>query len=83
MQNNNKKLASLLSQILNIKPNDVSNSTSPENISSWDSFNTLVIITGLETEFNVSLTMDEIYSMKNVADIKKILKKNGIEFGDK
>ena len=83
MQNNKKKLTSLLSQILNIKPNDVSDFTSPENTPSWDSFNALVIITGIETEFNVSLNMDEISSMRNVADIKKILKKNGIKFEDK
>ena len=83
MQNNNKKLTSLLSQILNIKPSDISNFTSPENTPSWDSFNALVIVTGIETEFNVSLNMKDISFMKNVADIKKILTKNGIKFEDK
>ena len=83
MQNNNIKLTSLLAQILNIKPSDVSDLTSPENTPSWDSFNALVIITGIETEFNVSLDMDDISSMSNVADIKKILKNNGIEFEDR
>ena len=83
MQNNNIKLTSLLAQILNIKPSDVSDLTSPENTPSWDSFNALVIITGIETEFNVSLNMDDISSMSNVADIKKILKNNGIEFEDR
>ena len=76
--NNNEKLISLLSKVLNISPDDISDSTSPENTPSWDSFNALVMVTELESEFDLSFTMEEVYEVRCVADIRAALTRHNI-----
>ena len=72
-----KRLESVLAKILGIKEADITDETAPENVETWDSFNGLVIVSALEKEFNVTFTMQEITSVKNVKDIKKCLLKHG------
>ncbi len=45
-----------------------------ESIPSWDSFTALMLISELESGFDVHFTMDEITTIKKVGDIKKILR---------
>tara|TARA_Y100000310_G_scaffold345408_1_gene464654 strand:- start:6787 stop:7026 length:240 start_codon:yes stop_codon:yes gene_type:complete len=76
----NKKLYTLLSEILEIKPEDISDETSPENTSSWDSFNGLMIAAELEKASGVQFTMEDVLSVKKVKDIKKILDKYNVKY---
>ena len=46
------------------------------------SFNSYVLLDELETEFKTEFSIDEVVETKNVADIKKYLKKHGIELND-
>jgi acyl carrier protein len=80
MLNNKLRLFKLLSTVLDIDINKITKDTSPENTESWDSYNALLILSELESEFNVQFTMDEVYYVKSVEDIIKILSKYGIEF---
>ncbi len=73
-----KRLKSLLSKILEIDENSITDETSPANVETWDSFNGLMIASELEREFKVTFTMEEIESAKNVGDIKKSLRKHGV-----
>lgn len=77
---NEQKLIGLLARVLNIEPDSISDSTSPENTASWDSFNALLLVSELETEFNVQFTMDEIYAVKCVKDIREALKQHSVSF---
>jgi len=77
---NQKKLYSLLSNVLELELAEINEDTSPENTESWDSFNALVLVTELEETFNVSFTMDEVQSVKNVKDIINALKDHSITF---
>ena len=73
-----KRLNLLLSKVLGIDENSITDSTSPDNVESWDSFNGLMLVSELEKEFNVKFTMEEVTSVKNVKDIKNSLKKHGV-----
>ena len=73
-----KTVEEILNQVLGVNPKSISDSIRPEDIEGWDSFNGLMLVTALEKNFNVSFTIDEISEVKNVGDIKKILKKHGI-----
>jgi len=77
---NNQKLMMLISSVLNIDENSINNDTSPENTESWDSFNALVMVSELESEFEVQFSIDEVYSVSNVKDIKNVLIRHGIIF---
>lgn len=66
----------VLSKVLNVSVDIITDDTGPEHVSSWDSFNALLIVTELEKNFNVEFTIDEVIEVKKVADIKRILKKH-------
>jgi acyl carrier protein len=74
------KLEETLAKSLGIPASTINDQTSPENTESWDSFTGLMMVSELESAFNVKFTMDEVTSVKNVADIKKVLKKHNLKF---
>ncbi len=72
------KLENLIARVLDVEVASVSNNTSPDNVENWDSFNGLVLVTELEKKFKVKFTVEEIISVKNVGDIRRVLKKHGV-----
>ncbi len=77
-----KRLYSIISKVMDIPISEINDESSPETIESWDSFNSYVLLDELETEFKTEFSIDEVVETKNVADIKKYLKKHGIELND-
>ena len=73
-----QKLYSLLSKVLNVSIDQLSDDSGPENISSWTSFNGYVMLYELENTFNVKFTVEEAMDVKNVSDIKRHLKNHGV-----
>ncbi len=71
------KLKSILAKILNIDENTINDTTSPDNVESWDSFNGLMIVSELESGFGVKFTMDEVVSVRSVGEIKAALARHG------
>ncbi len=74
-----EKLYSLLSTVLNISVEQITDITGPENTSSWTSFNGYVLLSELENTFDVKFTIDEAMDVKNVSDIKRHLKNHGVK----
>ena len=77
-----KRLYSIISKVMDIPISEINDESSPESIESWDSFNSYILLDELETEFKTEFSIDEVVETKNVADIKKYLKKHGIELND-
>ena len=63
----------LMADILNIDSRSIDDSTSIDNIESWDSMNHLNICLALEQEFNISLEVDEMESMISFYDIVQVI----------
>ena len=59
-------LKKLFAKVLDIDENDINDSSSPDSIASWDSFNGLMLVSELE---------------KNFKDVKWILKKHNVTEG--
>ena len=74
-----EKLKTVFARVMNMKESEINENSSPENVESWDSFNSLMLISELEKNFNAHFTTEEITSVKNYGDIVKILKKHGLE----
>ena len=74
-----KKFTILLSEILKIKDEDIHDNLTPTEVSLWDSMNALVLVAGLERNYNIRFTMAEIIGVKCVGDIKKILENHGVD----
>ena len=74
-------LRSIVSNVLGVSPSALTEDSSPQNITSWDSFNGLMIVSELESNFKIHFTVDEVISFKNFRDIKECLRKHGITEG--
>lgn len=77
-----KRLKATLSKVLKIEEEEITDETSPNNVTTWDSMNALLLVTALEDEFKVKFTAGDIIGVKNVGDIKDSLKRHGVIFSD-
>ncbi len=72
-----KSLEEILAGVFGVKPEKITDQTSPDNLSSWDSFNGLKLWETLEREYGLKIVIEEMAKVKNVGDIKNLLKKHG------
>ena len=56
---------------------DISFKTTPEDIPKWDSLKHSALVTTLEQNFDISLSMDEMHEIQSVGDIHTILERHG------
>ena len=71
-----EKLKDIFRRVLQV--DDIDDTTSPETVPAWDSFNALTIVSEIEKGFKINFTLDEVTAMRTVADIRKVLKKKGV-----
>ena len=69
-------LADILSKILLIEKNDISEDLTRKGIEQWDSMTHLVLISEIEQEFDITFSDEEIAEIQSVKDIESILKKH-------
>jgi acyl carrier protein len=58
-------------------PENVKPGTKREDIPGWDSLGVLTLMAGLDEEFDILLTEEEMQELRKIKDILKILKKHG------
>ena len=73
-----EKLYEIIANIMDVPASEINDESSPETIESWDSFNSLLLADELESEFNISFSLEEIIDSPNVATIKNHLKNHGV-----
>ena len=73
-----EKLYNIISKVFSVPISEISDESNPETIESWDSFNGLILVDDIESNFNVKFTVSEITDVKNISDIKRHLKNHGI-----
>jgi acyl carrier protein len=79
------RILAIVSEVLRIPVEQITEESSPDNIKTWDSLNHVQIILSLEDEFGISLDGEEIIEMQSVGRILEIVakKKNGRPLGEK
>jgi len=80
MNENEKKLKKILSNLLKIDITEVTDDTSSKTEELWDSFNTLNIVMEMENEFEVEIDLEQLVGIKNYRDLVVILNNKGINF---
>jgi acyl carrier protein len=68
----------LVSDVFAIPTEQVREETTQRDVKNWDSTNILHLILSLESEFGVSLDVDEATELTSVAAILNVLKKKGV-----
>jgi acyl carrier protein len=74
------KLVKILSEILELPPEEFYDNLVFRNLSTWDSMAHMMMIARIETEFNVQLSSKEIVRIQTLMDLKDVLKGLGAEF---
>jgi len=77
-----KKLYDIISKVFSIQISEINDESSPETIESWDSFNGLILVDELESNFNIKFSVSEIVDVKNVKDIKRYLNNHGVDLDE-
>ena len=66
-----KTLFQIVSEVMNTPIEKISDSSGPESIPEWDSFNMFVLLAEIEKEFNVNFSLEETLQIKTVGDFRK------------
>ena len=66
-----KKLFEIVSRVLNIPKEKISDISGPDSIPEWDSFNMFVLLAEIEKEFEVNFSLEETLEIKTVGDFRK------------
>jgi len=77
-----KKLYDIISKVFSVQISEINDESSPETIESWDSFNGLILVDELESNFNIKFSISEIIDVKNVKDIKRHLNNHGVDLNE-
>ena len=73
-----EKLKDILAKVLLLDETKISDGMSRKNVKEWDSMAHLMLVSEIESAFEVTMDDDDIMEIQTVADVKKTLKKLGI-----
>ena len=68
-----KTLFEIVSRVMNIPIEKISDSSGPDSIPDWDSFNMFVLLDEIEKEFDVKFSLEETLDIKTIGDFRKKL----------
>ena len=71
------KLSNIFASVLGIPEEKVTTSLSPETEPAWDSLNSIILITEIESAFDMRFGYDEAMAVKNYGDAIKLIESKG------
>jgi acyl carrier protein len=72
------RVEKVFAEVLGVPPESITETSSPENLSKWDSASAIDLFLAIEDEFGVHLTTKEFLAMRSIALVKKVLAAKGI-----
>lgn len=77
-----QKLYQIISKVMDIPISELTDKSGPNTMENWDSYNGLLLVDELESEFNIKFSVEETYDVKSIADIKRHLVNHGVILND-
>ncbi len=71
------KLTHVFSAVLGVDESAVVPEMSPENTPTWDSLNSIILLTEVENAFAVKFDYDQAMSIKTFADVISLVQSSG------
>jgi acyl carrier protein len=71
------RLQTLIADVLDLDSSDVGPELSRADTAQWDSLNHLRLVTALEEEFGVQLTLDQIAQIQFARHLEQIIQQGG------
>ena len=73
----NQRLQTLIADVLDLQSSEIGPDLRRADTAEWDSLNHLRLVTALEEEFGVRLTLDQIVQIQSVGQLDQILQQRG------
>jgi acyl carrier protein len=67
------KLLDILSKVLLLEKDKITDDLRRKDFETWDSMNHLILVSEIENEFDIFFEDDEVVELWTVGDIKKVL----------
>lgn len=75
---NEKRLKEIFAKVFLVDQNEVNDKLARKDLKEWDSMGHLMLISEIESTFNVFINDEDITKIKTLGDIKKVLRKLGV-----
>jgi acyl carrier protein len=72
------KIKTIAAQTFNMQPDEIRLEFTPDDVPDWDSLNHLRLITAVEKEFSIRLTMNQIRTIQSIGDIAEVVGDPGV-----
>ena len=72
------RLIALIAETLRVPKPEITDTLDMETTSTWDSLSHMQLIAGIEDEFAIELTADDIVAMRSLAGIKSVLRARSV-----
>ncbi len=71
-------LEELIADAIDHDPSEITDDSSADTLSNWDSMNHVRVIINIEQAFNTRFSVSEVASFENVGDLRRCLNRKGI-----
>ena len=68
-----RPINSIASEIFKVPDESLGLETTPDDVDTWDSLNHMRLITAIETEYGLRFSMQQIRSIKSLADFQTMI----------
>jgi acyl carrier protein len=72
----NQKLVEIVAELFELEPAAVDDALTPEDVELWDSMNHLRLVSAVEEEFRIKLSMQEIESIRSLAVLRALVEQH-------
>ena len=72
-KNEMEKLNKILCEVFRLKEDDLKDDLSMNNVQRWDSLAHMDLVTSIEDELNIQLSMDDIMNMTDIGTVRAIV----------
>jgi acyl carrier protein len=69
----NDKLVEIVAELFDLDPALVKKEVTPDDVELWDSLNHLRLMTAVEEEFQIKLSMQEIESIRSLGALEELI----------
>jgi acyl carrier protein len=69
----NEKLVEIVAELFDLAPAAVDDALTPEDVELWDSMNHLRLVSAVEQEFQIKLSMQEIESIHSLGALRALI----------
>jgi acyl carrier protein len=79
MSSLDQRLQNVFQEVFDEDDLEVTDDTSSKTLPNWDSFAQVKLVVGMEEEFDIKFTTEEVASLSSVGEIKRALVAKGVD----